>query len=110
MAYSLSAAGPPFPQVPFQPHGEVRSCFHLAPDTILLRFIPVLLQLPKASEIHQNRRGPETKSLDSECSGSLWRAAVKGSHSGSFIAPSEPAVPGSVPDARELRSNGRDQQ
>lgn len=42
VAYSLSAAGPPFPQVLFQPHGEVRSCFHLAPDTILLRFIPVL--------------------------------------------------------------------
>lgn len=37
-AYSLSAAGPPFPQVPSQPCGEVRSCFHLAPDTILLRF------------------------------------------------------------------------
>lgn len=43
VGYSLSAAGPPFPQVPFQPHGEVRSYFHLAPDTILLRFIPVLL-------------------------------------------------------------------
>lgn len=38
VAFSLSAAGPLFPRVPSQPHGEVRRCFHLAPDTILLRF------------------------------------------------------------------------